>query len=144
MMIEFGETPAEKWLREQQRHKDLLAMSDKRQIVGPVLREPEASGSHEGALDELHRRYGGAGEPLPTLLRSASIAFSALEARAQAATALYEALRVAQIEAGEIIESLLRQLTVRHVPLEHTTARYDFMQDAVTKAIANYERVVKG
>ena len=65
-------------------------------------------------------------------------------ARAQAATALYEALRLAQTEAGEIIESLLRQLTVRGVPLEHTTARYGFMQEAMRKAIADYEKVVKG
>src|SRR3990167_11347921 len=47
MMIEYGETPAEKWLREQRRHKDLLAMTDKRQIVGPVLK-PEAPASREG------------------------------------------------------------------------------------------------
>src|SRR3990167_6311472 len=50
-MIEFGETPAEKWLREQQRHKDLLAMSNKRQIVGPVLRKPEAPASREGVWE---------------------------------------------------------------------------------------------
>ena len=70
--------------------------------------------------------------------------FQALEARAQAATGPYEALRFVQTEAGEMIESLLRQLTVRGVPLERTTARYDFMQEAIREAIADYERKVKG
>ena len=42
-----GETPAEKGLREQRKHKDLLAMTDKRQIVGPVLRKLEASASRK-------------------------------------------------------------------------------------------------
>src|SRR3990167_11408550 len=69
-MSEHGETPAEKWLREQRKHKDLLAMTDKRQIVGPVLRKPEAPASREGEkppeyyadsnysgrlLDQVHR-----------------------------------------------------------------------------------------
>lgn len=87
-------------------------------------------------LAELHRRYGGASEPLPTLLRSLS---SAIEARAQAATALYEALR-AQVSA----------VTKCWCPPmkgdQHSYVYPDHLEfcESARKAIAEYEKAVKG